>query len=513
MIQQEINQAKSKQLSSWSAYGICLLISTIFFFLFGFNSPIYTFNSDNDFHWFLTLGNALAHGKIPYRDLFEQKGPIVYFVFAFASFFPNPGIAILILEILSMSLFFFFTYKICKKFLNTFYSLLAIPFMAFAIFTCWCRMFSASTVEEFALPIYTYFLHCWLEFLTEKRHWNQIRSICLGICFAIMIWVKYTLIYFAIIPMIIWFVLSIRRRQYRTLLLNLIFMIIGFLIITAPILLFYILHHALDDLFYTYFYINLTAYGTTSILTALSSFRIFFKIGPVLIVLILYGVVCFSVQHWKERTGWLLLIAFLVNFTLLIYSSKKIAYYYGGLIPYSIFGIIYILKFFNTKLTLRKFQQWIYVLIVAVTIVLCIPFSVSTKEWGRNRNEYTPLVIADVIHDYEKNTQTKATLFCYRIWDFGFYNAAKIIPNNYFYANNVFDEDRFPDLYEESKQYIMNQTSDFVITELQTWENEHELLSQYYSPYTGDIQTSTYHYKKLHYFYYKSVDFILLLKK
>ena len=53
------------------------------------------------------------------------------------------------------------------------------------------------------IPIYTYFLHCWLEFLTEKRHWNQIRSICLGICFAIIIWVKYTLIYFVIIPMII----------------------------------------------------------------------------------------------------------------------------------------------------------------------------------------------------------------------------------------------------------------------------------------------------------------------
>ena len=32
-------------LNLWTVYGICLLISTVFFFLFGFNSPIYTYEA------------------------------------------------------------------------------------------------------------------------------------------------------------------------------------------------------------------------------------------------------------------------------------------------------------------------------------------------------------------------------------------------------------------------------------------------------------------------------------
>ena len=377
-----MNQIKEtstqKNLNSWAVYGICLLISAIFFLLFGFNSPIYTFNSDHDFQWYMTVGNSLTNGKIPYRDIFEHKGPIVYFVFAFACLFANPGILILILEIICMSLFFFFTYRICKKRLNTFYSLITIPLLAFAIFTSWCRIRSAALVEEFALPIYAYFLLCWLEFLTEKKHWNWVRSLCLGLCFGILLWVKYTLFYFMLVPMMIWFILSLRRRQYRTLLINILCIIAGVLIITAPILLFYALHHAIDDLFYVYFYINLTAYGTTEPHIILLSLGSFFTIGPVVLFFMLFGVIMFSIKHWRERSGWLLLIAFLVNLALLIYSSKRIIYYHGELFPYAILGITYLLELIQLKLPLQQFKKRIYILFVTACIILCIPCSILT---------------------------------------------------------------------------------------------------------------------------------------
>lgn len=506
-----------KKLTPWMVYAICLILSAVFFLLFGFNSPIYTFNSDSDYHWFLTMGNSLKNGKIPYRDLFEQKGPIVYFVYAFCCLFPNPGIAVFFLEIFCMSLFFFFAYRICHKYLNNFYSLLALPILAFTIFTCWCRMRSGAAVEEFMLPIYAYFLLCWLEFLQEKRAWTWIRSLCLGLCFGVMLWVKYTLFYFMLTPMIIWLILSLRRRQIKTLILNALWMIAGLLIITAPILIFYALHHALDDLIYCYFYINLTAYGTTSPLVILASFGLFFTIGPALLVLIIYGIIRFSVQYWHERTGWLVLTAFLVNLGLLVYSSKMISYYYGELIPYAIFGVIYILKWLSSKISTKYCKHLTYIIVVTALIVLCIPFSIITYEWGRNKNEYIPLVVADIIHDYEANNHTEATLFYYKIGDFGFYNAADIIPNNYFFANNVIDEERFPEMYSQIQECITNQTSDFVITNLSTWNNpkEHALLSQYYEIYKSENNETptSFHYHRVHYFYYRDFDFVLLIKK
>ncbi len=503
----------SRPLNLWAVYGICLLIATIFFFLFGFNSPLYTFNSDNDYQWFMTLGHGLVNGKLPYRDLFEHKGPIVYFVTAFCCLFKNPNIVMLLLEIVSMSWFFFFTYRIAAKRLNTFYSLIAVSIMALAIFTSWCRTRSAATAEEFALPIYAYFLLCWLEFLQEKRHWNWVRALCLGLCFGIILWVKFTMFYFMIVPMMIWLIFSLRRRQYRIMVNNILMMLLGVTIITLPNLIFYAANHALGDLFHVYFIINLTSYGTNSFLKILQSFGAFFTMGPILLFLILWGVIRFSVQHWHSRDGWILLIAFLVTLALVGWSAKAIVYYYSELIPYAILGVVDLLALINTKLALPRHRKLLFTAITFACVLISIPFSILTYEWGRSKNDYAPLVVAEVIHTYEKEHDTQATMFCYKIWDFGFYNAANIVPNNRYFANNVFTVERFPAMYEGFRTYITEQTSDFLITELKTWNDENDFLAQYYQPYTGDITTSTYHYHRVANFYYTNYDFVLLFRK
>lgn len=506
-------QPEQPTLNWWAVYGVCLLISAIFFFVFGLNSPIYTFNSENDYNWFITMGHGLVGGKLPYRDLFEQKGPITYFVTAFCCLFQNPNFVMLWIEIFTMSLFFFFTYRIAKKRLNTFYSLLTVTIMAVLISTSWCRTRSAAVVEEFILPIYAYFLLCWIEFLLDKKDWNWVRALCLGLCFGIILWVKYTLVYFMLVPMIIWLIQSMREKKYRTIILNLLLMVAGVIMITLPIVIFFATNHALSDLIHVYFLLNLTAYGTTDALMVLSSFGVFFVVGPLVLFFIIWGVVRFAIKYWHQRVGWLLLIAFLINLALLVWSARGSAYYYIGVLPYAILGIIDLLMMISQKITLPRWHKWLYVAITVISLIISIPCSVFTLEWGRGRNAYTPLVIADEIHNYETTNHVSATLFTYKIGDFGFYNAAGIIPSDYYFANNLFAVDRLPEMYEGFERSISEQHCDFVITERKTWDNETDFLSQYYQPYHGTIEASTYHYHKMHYFYYREFDFVLLIKK
>lgn len=501
-------------LNQWVIYGFCLLLSAVFFFLFGFNSPIYTFNSDPDFNWFLTMGHGIVAGKLPYRDLFDHKGPITYMIFAFACLFQNPQFVIWCIEVLCMSLFFFFTYRIAKKYLNTFYSFVATSIMALVIFSSWCRIYSAATVEEFCLPIYAYFLLCWLEFILDKQSWHWVRALCLGLCFGILFWVKYTLLFFMVAPMVIWLIISLRSKQYRTILSNLVMMLTGAIIITLPVLIIFAINHTLSDLFHVYFVINLTAYGTTSIKTVIDSINKFLWIGPILLVFLFYGVIRFTIKYWRNRAGWLLLISFLVTLLLLAYSSKKIVYYFAELIPYAILGVVDVLILISNKVKLPRHHYWLLPIIILVCFLCTMPLSpYYIHELKRNRSDYAPLVIADEIHSYEAANHTSATLFCYRIFDFGFYNAAKITPNNYFFGNNFFNENRFPEMYQSFRRYITEQTSDFVITERKTWEQEQDFLGQYYQPYRADINTCTYHYNKLKYYYYVNYDFVLLIKK
>ena len=241
---------------------------------------------------------------------------------------------------------------------------------------------------------------------------------------------------------------------------------------------------------------------------------LFFKIGPALLIFILFGVTYFTIKHWKKHSGWLLLIAFLTTFILLTYSGKGIAYYYGELIPYAILGIIHALEFLNSKLNKAKYIELIYIGVVCICILLCIPCSVLTSEWGRKKEDYAPLVVADILHKYEKQNNKNATIFCYKVGDIGVYNASGITPNNYFFAQNVFDQKRFPEMYNGYYETVTSQKSDFIITLRSTWNKpkEQALLSQFYKPYTGDVETSTFYYRKIHYYRYTNWNFVLLIK-
>ena len=62
-----------------------LLLSFLFLGLCSKNSPLYPMNIWPDVNCFFTVGKSMVHGMIPYRDLYEQKGPILYFIYALAA--------------------------------------------------------------------------------------------------------------------------------------------------------------------------------------------------------------------------------------------------------------------------------------------------------------------------------------------------------------------------------------------------------------------------------------------
>lgn len=55
--------------------------STITMMVTSKNSPLFIQNDWVDLNAFLTMGKGWAHGLVPYKDLFEQKGPALYFIF------------------------------------------------------------------------------------------------------------------------------------------------------------------------------------------------------------------------------------------------------------------------------------------------------------------------------------------------------------------------------------------------------------------------------------------------
>ena len=49
------------------------------------SSPLYPINDWTDANCYMTVGRAMLNGAMPYRDLFEHKGPVVYLLHALAA--------------------------------------------------------------------------------------------------------------------------------------------------------------------------------------------------------------------------------------------------------------------------------------------------------------------------------------------------------------------------------------------------------------------------------------------
>ena len=60
--------------------GFALLVSFAVLTVCSKNSFLYPMNDWVDVNCFFTVGRGITHGLVPYRDLYDQKGPLLYFV-------------------------------------------------------------------------------------------------------------------------------------------------------------------------------------------------------------------------------------------------------------------------------------------------------------------------------------------------------------------------------------------------------------------------------------------------
>ena len=77
------------------------------------SSPFYPINDWVDPNCFLTVGKAIADGKVLYRDIYEQKGPYLYFLHALCTLvFPDSFLGVWFMEAALCFVMLFFVYKI-----------------------------------------------------------------------------------------------------------------------------------------------------------------------------------------------------------------------------------------------------------------------------------------------------------------------------------------------------------------------------------------------------------------
>ncbi|NCP87906.1 MAG: hypothetical protein CO094_07370 [Anaerolineae bacterium CG_4_9_14_3_um_filter_57_17] len=133
---------------------------------------------------FLYVGQQINAGQIPYRDVWDHKGPLIYYINALGLALTGSVWGVWLLEVAFLLAGSWLAYATLKK-------LFGAP-IAFASSVCWLAglqitLDGGNTIEEFALLFEFLALYLFFRVAAETRHfWNEFFiGVCAALAFAL----------------------------------------------------------------------------------------------------------------------------------------------------------------------------------------------------------------------------------------------------------------------------------------------------------------------------------------
>ena len=275
----------SKLLKRFDKQGIVcvcvfLVILSAFLFFISMSSPFYLFNGDEDTNVYMMVSEQMEDGKIMYRDIFDHKGPVWYFVFDFFYRLDRSCCFLYFIQIFSGAIFFIYSCKIFnlltnRKMIGNYVAMMA----------CCLSVYLSPVIEsggrpdEFALPFASYAIYLIVKYIKTNESIKIYQYFLVGLQMGAFLWTKFTLLWFYFSLFI--FLIYVKHPH---IIQRALVTLSGIVLFTMPVMLYFWANGALSDLFDIYIFANLFEYES-----AISSFvmQLYYNVGEILYT---YGV-------------------------------------------------------------------------------------------------------------------------------------------------------------------------------------------------------------------------------
>lgn len=498
---------KNRILLLWSMF-----LSVLFIGLASKSSPLYPMNDWVDVNCFFTMGRGILDGMVPYRDLYEQKGPILYFVYAIIALFSeNSYFGVYLVEVFTFGLFLYFSGKLAQLYLGNsriVYFLIAV--LAAAVVTSWSFTHGGS-VEQLSLFIFVYSMYSVLGALKENRPLSFTEAFLNGIFASILLWAKYTMLGFYLglaLFILIWYLSDVTLR--KKLFLTIGQFLLGVAVVSGVVMIYFALNGAVGDLFTVYFYNNIFLY--VEVIEGSRLELIWDCLKMAVKYNTNYGWLIWSGFFWlflKQDGHWkagLMTVLCFLGLTLGTYWGGKPYDYYGLVFAaFCIFGLIAWTKFLQQTVLFDLWHKYMppHFISVAVTMSLVLSILLScTLEF--NQNLYLAKYDKEdtVQYKFAKTIQTveNPTLLNYGFLDGGFYYASGATPAcRYFCYFNI----NPPEMWEEQNTCITTGGADFIVTRYYKLEqygldcSKYRLVDEASHPFDKNSSYTYYLYQRI----------------
>lgn len=457
----------------------CMAAAAAFLAICSKSSPLYPMNDWVDVNCFFTMGKGILNGIVPYRDLYEQKGPILYFYYAVAALISDTSyIGPYLLDTLSFGLFLYFSGKIAELHLGKSLWTYPIVLLLAALIPNSPAFSHGGSVELISLWPLAYGLYAVNLAIHQQRLLKWTESFFIGCGCAMVVYIKFTIAGFYLglaLFVALWYLLW--EQKYLELLKTIGAFLGGIGAVSGLVFAYFLIYGALDDLFTVYFYNNLFLYPEavtdrwkliwTCLMRTLEN-------NPSYSWLLLLAVTGLLDNSGKGRTLTALLLSF-AGLTIGTYWGGRGYTYYGLILAafcvYGLIGVVKLLEFLRLGELYRKFTDgwplvsWLLIVILSVSLLLNV-FRTSQNVYlmSYEKEDLPQYQFAEYINEVED-----ATLLNYGFLDGGFYYAADVLPTCRFFCYlNI----PLPEIWWEQNTLIQAGEVDFIVT-------RHYALSQY----------------------------------
>lgn len=445
------------------------------------SSFLYPFNDWVDANCYFTVGKGMFLGKVVYRDLFEQKGVLLYFLHGLAYLVSHTTfIGVYFLEVIAGTAYLYYAAKTATLFVDEKWAYVIVPVLAALAYSS--KYFAhGDSAEELCLPLLMFGFYRLMRFFKEDGSLTpRVIAVC-GVLAGCVLWIKYTMLGFYLAFMIAVFAGLLLKKQIKRAFSACAYFLAGMLAATVPWLIYFAVNGALNDWFYTYFYLNFTAYAKTTAFGAMfrnawENFYASASANPALLMSALLAVFGF-IGTRKLISGVWAKASFLLLPALLIFGvyggGRSYPYYFlivmGTMMLPGLIAAAHILsKVFGLfrRPAVRKKAAASVSRLRALFAVGCAAVIAVSALYAYNNYQYKDFMavnkdeLAQTQFAEIMNEEENPTLLNYGFLDGGFYTAADILPTEkYFCKLNV----SLKEMTDTQSAAIRNKTVMFVV--------------------------------------------------
>lgn len=240
-------------------------VSVFFILIFATRSSfLYPCNDWNDANSYFSVGKALFNGKVPYRDVFDQKGMYLYFFYGLAYLVSNTTFAgVFLLELILAAFDLAGICSILRLYVRKETAYILAP-LTLAVSFSSQSFYWGGSAEEICLPFLIWGLYLSLRYFKKEYPGRAMKGrtiFAAGLLAGMVANIKFTVLGFFFAWMMCIAFSFLVRKDLKGAVRGCLIFLGGMAVTFLPWLIYFAVNHALYYWYWGYVYINVFAYS------------------------------------------------------------------------------------------------------------------------------------------------------------------------------------------------------------------------------------------------------------